>query len=49
MFAESQANEHVLTTPHASLKGKLEQQLKALSKDPYSNDISVILKWKTSA
>jgi hypothetical protein len=44
----SKAKEHASTSSHTLLKAKLEESLKAVRKEQYSNDRSVILQWSSS-
>jgi hypothetical protein len=44
----SQAKQHASTSSHESQKSKLEQELKAVRKESYKNDSSVIVQWENS-
>ncbi len=44
----SKAKEQSSTSSHSLLKAKLEESLKAVKKEQYSNDRSVILQWSSS-
>jgi hypothetical protein len=44
----SQAKQHAATSSHESKRSKLEQELKAVRKERYKNDSSVIERWESS-
>ena len=44
----SQAMQHTLTSSHESRRAELEQELKAVRKESYMNDSSIIVKWENS-
>jgi hypothetical protein len=44
----SQAKQHASTSSHESRRSELERELKAVRKESYKNDSSVILRWESS-
>jgi hypothetical protein len=44
----SQAKQHASTFSHESRRSKLEQELKAVRKESYNNDSSVVVQWENS-
>jgi hypothetical protein len=44
----SQAMEHASTSSHESRRSELEEELKAVRKESYKNDRSVIVQWESS-
>jgi len=44
----SQAKLHTSTSSHESRRAELEQELKAVRKESYMNDSSIIVKWENS-
>jgi hypothetical protein len=44
----SQAKQHASTSSHESKKSELERELKAVRKESYKNDSSVIVQWENS-
>jgi hypothetical protein len=44
----SQAKQHASTSSHESKKSELEQELRAVSRESYKNDSSVIGRWENS-
>lgn len=44
----SQARQHASTPSHESRRSELEQELKAVSKESYNNDSSVVVQWENS-
>jgi hypothetical protein len=44
----SQAKQHASTSSHESRRSELEQELKAVRKETYKNDSSVIVQWESS-
>lgn len=46
--SSSQAKQHVSTSSHESRRSELEQELKAVRKENYKNDSSVVVQWENS-
>jgi hypothetical protein len=44
----SQAKHHATTSSHESRRSELEQELRAVRKESYKNDRSVIVHWESS-
>lgn len=44
----SQAKQHASTSSHESRRSELEQKLRAVRKESYKNDSSVIVQWESS-
>jgi hypothetical protein len=44
----SHAKQHASTSSHGSRRSELEQELKAIRKESYKNDSSVIVQWESS-
>jgi hypothetical protein len=47
-ISSSQAMQHASTSSHGKRKTELEQELKALTKENYKNDLSVLVQWQSS-
>lgn len=47
-LSASQAKLHTSTSSHESRRAGLEQELKAVRKESYTNDGSIIVKWENS-
>lgn len=48
MVGDGEAKDHASTPSHASLRSKLEQDLRQMSSENYSDDSSVVLQWSKS-
>jgi hypothetical protein len=46
--SSSQVKQHTSTSSHESRRSKLEQELKAVKKESYNNDSSVVVQWENS-
>jgi hypothetical protein len=47
--SSSQAKEHASTSSHELNKSKLEEDLYAIGRENYQNDISVVISWERSS
>ena len=47
--SSSKAKEHASTSSHEMNKSKLEEELNAITRKNYQNDISVVINWETSS
>jgi hypothetical protein len=46
--SSSQVKQHASTSSHESRRSELEQELKAVKKESYNNDSSVVVRWENS-